>query len=298
MKRNSPRPIGRPIPNLLRSHVMYRNFRLSAVTVLLAAALGGCATPGATKISTPRQLEVTVHDQLPTGPARADQVESAKVNTQLAAAYLQSGRIEAAKEVIARALAADSNSALALAVQGLIYGESRDLVRGDESFRRASEIAPGDPDLNHNFAMYLCRTGRVAISERYFQKAIDTPGYSRALTSETALGGCLLKIGRARDAETRFRHVLTVDRSNPTALLGLAELAIQRRDYVTARDNLARYSSNAMPTPQSLWLSLLLERAAGNKTEAAGLAADLVRLFPTSEQASRLNDEQLSSTKN
>jgi len=98
--------------------------------------------------------------------------ERAKAHTDLAGAYYQLGNLAVALEELRIAIGADPAYAQAYNVLGLVHAELRENAQATASFERALRLDPNDPDVNHNYALFLCGTDREELSLRYFMCAI------------------------------------------------------------------------------------------------------------------------------
>lgn len=233
-------------------------------------------------------------DALPSGPSAPDYAASARINMELGAAYLQSGKYGIALEVIEKALAAEPRSATALGIRGLIYAEMKEAAKAEASFKQAIQIDANNPDLNHNYATYLCRSGRENESLIYFSAALNSPGYQRKASTHSAMGKCHMRINQMTEAENQFTLALRSEPTNGAALLGMAELKFRTKQNKQAKLLLSDFRQLYDATAESLWLSLKIERALGNRVEEMGMAADIARLFPHSEPARKLAAQDFS----
>jgi protein O-GlcNAc transferase len=90
-------------------------------------------------------------------------------------------------------------------------------------FRRAELLAPGAPDIKHNLALAYYAKGEVHQAQGFAERAVRI---APSLWQSHAL---LARIHRATDieaADAAWRNVLRHDPGNGTALLGLADLAM------------------------------------------------------------------------
>ena len=239
------------------------------------AALAGCVS---TTETTP-----TVDTGTIIGEA-AEPRNRAKVHTELAALYYSRGNMGIALEELRLATAADPSYATAHGMFGLVYAELRENQLAESSFERALELAPTDPDLNHNYGLFLCQTGREERSIGYFMQAIRNPLYQSPWRSYSAAGVCAMRRDNVKDAETYFDRALRQNADDSVSLLQLGQIRYRQRKYDEARRLVARYNRVVEPTAESLWLALRIERKLGERAAEAGLANQLRRRFPTSRE--------------
>jgi type IV pilus assembly protein PilF len=245
----------------------------------LAALVAGCGTP---QPEGPKVESTTI-----TGGSH-DPRNRARVRTELAALYYQRGNMNVALEELRLAVDADASYATAHGMFGLVYMELKENQLAQASFERALGLTPDDPDINHNYGWFLCQTGREADSMAYFQRALRNPLYATPARTQTAAGTCALRRGDLKSAEDSLRRALAIDPNQPAALLQMAQLRYRQRNYVEARNLLARHAKLVDPTAEALWLGLRIERNLGQRTNELSYANQLRRRFPASREAQAL----------
>ena len=86
---------------------------------------------------------------------------AAKYNIQLGTAYLQQGNYALAKEKLERSLKQNPKDPDVHTSLGLLYDRTGESKLADKHFREALRLAPDKPDISNNYAIYLCKNGRV-----------------------------------------------------------------------------------------------------------------------------------------
>lgn len=248
-----------------------RRHLLCTVVVLLAGCAGTTETPPSVDTGTI------------IGEA-AEPRNRAKVHTELAALYYSRGNMGVALEELRLATAADPSYATAYGMFGLVYAELRENSLAQSSFERALDLAPADPDINHNYGLFLCQTGKEDESIRYFMRAIRNPLYQAPWRSYSAAGVCAMRRDNLKDAETYFDRALKQNADDPVSLLQLAQIRYRQGRFEDARRLVSRFNRTVDPTAESLWLAVRIERKLGERTAEAGLASQLRRRFPTSRE--------------
>ena len=242
----------------------------AVAAVLAAVALAGCVSSG--------------------GAARPanNEANAAAFNLQLGVTYLQQGNLVVAKDKLERALKQDPSSPAVHSSLGLLYERLGDPKRADAEHRRALARSPSDPDILNNYAVFLCRNGRVAEGVQRFEQAAANPLYRTPWAAYTNAGVCLRSAQRDAEAEQRFARALQVRPGNAEAVLQLAdlELATQRGDAALKRvlDFLAMNGA----TPDLLLLGWRAAEAQQERGIALGLAQRLRSEFPDSPQVRQL----------
>jgi type IV pilus assembly protein PilF len=226
-----------------------------------------------------------------TGPVIGDvgaPRERARAHTELASAYLERGNLGVALEEARMAIKADSGYAPAYNLMGLVQMDLRDNAEAERAFERAMRINPNDPDTNHNFGWFLCRTGREDESVRYFLNAVRNPLYALPQKTYALAASCVLQRKNEKDALDFFDRSLRLDPTYPPALIGLAQLKYRRGELRDARSLVGRYNKAVEPTAESLWLAVRIERRLGDRVAESSYATQLRRRFAGSPEYQNL----------
>lgn len=208
----------------------------------------------------------------------------ARVHTELAGVYYERGSMGIALEELRRATAADSNYAPAHNMLGRVYMALKEDRLADQSFQRALQLSPNDPDINHSYGWFLCQTGQEQESIRYFLQAIRNPLYAAPWRSYSAAGLCSLRKNDVKDADEFFQRALRLEPDEPTALLKLGTIRYGQGRMDEARRLVNRYNKVMMPSAESLWLGVRVERRMGDRLTERSYADQLRRRFPGSTE--------------
>ena len=212
----------------------------------------------------------------------------ARLHTELAGLYYSRGNFGVSLDELRVAVAADPNYALAYGLFGLVYMELKENALAEQNFERALRLAPNEPDINHNYGLYLCQTGREKESIKYFLQAIRNPLYPAPWRSYSAAGTCSMRVKNLKDADEFFQRALKMEPDEPGALLQLGEIRFGQGRMEDARTLVARYNKLVAPSPESLWLALRIERKSGQRVAEQSYATQLRRRFPASDEYRKL----------
>jgi type IV pilus assembly protein PilF len=252
------------------------------VFAAIAALLAGCETMKSATGGGGSAAPI-IESQGITGDA-TDPRNRAKVHTELGSLYYSRGNMAVALEELRIASAADSNYAPAYSLYGLVYMELRETKLAQENFERALRLSPTDPDINHNYGLFLCQTGRENDSIKYFLQAVRNPLYPTPWRSYAAAGQCSMRKDNLKDAEDYFLRALRQEPNDPISLLLLAQIRYKQGNMEDARKLVSRYNKLVDPTAESLWLALRVERKLGERVAEAGFANQLRRRFNGSRE--------------
>ncbi len=250
--------------------------------VLAAAALAVLLAAGCAKMGGPGE-GAKIEPVTQTGDS-SEPRNRAKIHTDLASLYFSRGNMAVALEELRTATSADSSYAPAYGLYGLVYMELRETALAKSSFERALSLAPGDPNINHNYGLFLCYTGREDESIKYFMLAVQNPLYPTPARSYTAAGSCSLRKNKLKEAEEFFRRALQLEPNEPMTLLQMGQIRYKQGNLDEARKYVSRFNKLVDPTAESLWLALRVERKAGERVAENSYAAQLRRRFSGSPE--------------
>jgi type IV pilus assembly protein PilF len=247
------------------------------LVALLTALLAACASGGI------KQDDAATRNE-----------DAARIHTELGQKYMQQGKLELALDKLKKALSFDDNYADAHTVIAVLYENIGKLDLAEQNYRRAAELKPtGGNELN-NYGAFLCKIGRYAEADGYFQRAVADPFYKTPAVALTNAGTCLVKAGNYTTAEADLRDAVARDPGNAEALFQLASVLYHRGDYFHARAFIQRFEAAGKARPESLLLGRNIELKLGNGDAARGYTRRLLQGFPQSEQARALNSPNAS----
>lgn len=232
---------------------------------------------------------VTTNDKGQTSASRPDLREAAKLNTQLGIDYARQNQDDLALEKLQRAVKQDPSLAEAHAALAFVYARRGDVKAADGHYRRAVELNPGDPSTQNNYGVFLCAHKRAADADRFFIAAAQNRQYRTPEAAWTNGGVCARKIPDLPKAQRYFREALRINPRFSDALAQMAWLSYQQRDYLRARAFLQRYQQVGTPTPETLMIGALTERALGDRAAAQAYEQRLRKEFPESEESGNLS---------
>jgi type IV pilus assembly protein PilF len=220
---------------------------------------------------------------------REDPMESAaKTNVQLGVAYLQQGNYPLAKEKLERSLGQNPKDPDVHTSLGLLYDRVNEPKLADKHFREALRLAPTNPDISNNYAIYLCRNGRAVEGVERFS-AVAANKYYR--TPEVALsnaGVCLKDAKRFDEAQAMFLKSIKAKPNYNEATVQLANLYLERNQLAEARKVVDTYLGAFRPDPEVLYAAVTVARAAKDKMSEEKFSRTLRLEFPDSAQARAL----------
>lgn len=247
---------------------MMKRFGWLAATCL-AVALSGC-----------NQSNIRPDDQ--------NKSSSAVANMELGIEYMREGKKAIALELLQKALDQDPGLAEAHNAIAVLYESLGETDKADDHFKRSISLDPKNSQAHNNYGGFLCRNQRWDDAEASFLKAATNPLYETPEVAYTNAGICASTAKDAAKAEQYWRKALEVNPKFPAALLQMARLSVNQKDYMRARAYLQRLHEAARPNAESLWLGIQTERVLGDKNAEASYTMLLKNGFPNSPQARQL----------
>jgi type IV pilus assembly protein PilF len=214
--------------------------------------------------------------------------EAAAANLNLGVAYLRQGRPDLALDSLERALEYDPRLAAAHGTIAIVYEQLDDPEAAELHYHRATQLPPDMGVASNSYAVFLCRNGRWAEAEGYFQRAAENARYPTPEVALTNAGVCARGAGDVAAAERYFRAALARNAAFPDALFNMADLSYQAQDYLAARAFTQRYLSGAVGSPEILLLCVQVERQLGAGGAADQCASRLRSGFPNSAEVVQL----------
>ena len=210
-------------------------------------------------------------------------------NVTLGIKYLQAGNRDVAMQKIQKAMQQDPDNGAAYMAEALIYSSTGDAARADDAYHIALRKSPDDPEIQNNYAVFLCQHNKAAESEKYFLQAAANPLYNTPDVAYTNAGVCAGLVPDDAAAEKYFRRAVEINPNFPEPLYQLAQLGYKLKNYLQARAFIERFNSvTPQQRPEALYLAMQIERALNNQQGATDYAKQLVKQFPTSPQAQQL----------
>lgn len=217
-----------------------------------------------------------------------DKTSPAAANVELGVLYMREGKKNVAMDVLQKALTQDPNSADAHNAIAVLYESLGETAKADTHFKRALSLNSQDSQAHNNYGTFLCRNKRADEAEKHYLAAAANPLYETPELSYTNAGSCAYNAKDTAKAEQYWRKALELNAQFSPALLQMARLNVNQKNYMSARAYLQRFHAVARPSPESLWLGIQTERVLGDKNAEASYSMLLKNGYPNSPQAKQL----------
>ena len=220
---------------------------------------------------------------------REDPTEAAaKTNIQLGIAYLQQGNYTVAREKLERSLKQNPKDPDVHTTLGLLYDRTGEPKLADKHYQQALKLAPDNPDVSNNYAIYLCKRGRVDEGVERFAAVAANKYYRTPEVALTNAGVCLRDAKRLDEAQAKFIGAIKLRPDYSEATVQLANLHIERGQVPEARKVVDTYINAFRPNADVLFAAVNVARAAKDKLAEEKYSRALRLEFPDSAQARAL----------
>ena len=211
----------------------------------------------------------------------------------LARQYIGVGDWENAKRNLELAQEVDPNNAEVFEAFALVYQTTGEFEMAENQFRAALAAEPALSRARNNYAAFLYSQGRFIEAEREFHRVTEDTLYSGRPMALVNLGLCRLQLDDSAGAEAAFFRALSMDRSNPVALLEMGFLRLEAGDT----DEAARYHGvyrtvSPQQSPRGLLLGLEIADQTGDQDALGSYELALRNLYPDSAEYRAWMDSQ------
>jgi type IV pilus assembly protein PilF len=214
--------------------------------------------------------------------------EAAIYNVQLGLAYMNQGDLQRAQDKLDRALSQDPNSPDVHSARATLFARLGNKDKADTEFRSALRLAPHDPRVVNNYAVYLCQNGRHDEGVKRFLEAAQNPLYPTPEAAYTNAGVCLRAAKRDDEARANFMRALQLKANFDEAQFQLANLQFEHGELASARAGIDVFIGSYNATADLLLLGVRVARAQGDRLAAQRYARKLQLDFPGTDQARAL----------
>ena len=201
----------------------------------------------------------------------------------LARDYIGAGNWVAAKRNLDLAMQIDDDNAEIYEAFALVYQRTGENELAENNFKKSIRLDKKCSRCRNNYAVFLYSQERYEEAEKQLDYVIqDTlyPGRSNAFVN---LGLCRIQLFDIQGAEEAFVRALAMDRTNRVALLEVAQMRFDARDYPTANKYYVAYRSVVpQQSARGLLLGARLARIDGDRDSEASYVLSLSSRFPNS----------------
>ena len=229
------------------------------------------------------------------GPKKLKQSESegdkaASLNKQLGTVYLRQGNLALAKEKLERSEKYNPRDPEIHSVLALLYERLDIPEQVDAHYKTAIRLAPKNPQISNNYAVYLCRAGRTDEGVKRFLESARNPLYRTPEMAYTNAGVCLRAAKRYEEATNAFAHALQIRPTLAEAVYQSVDLQMEQGHTPEGRAQLDKFLTTNDATADLLLLGVRMSRTMNDRVAEEKYIRRLRVEFAGSEQLRSLND--------
>lgn len=225
--------------------------------------------------------------------AGLNSTKASVANAELGVAYLAQGKHKVAMNKLKKSLAFDNENVNANHYIAELYRRLEQYDLADKHFKIALELDDADSAIKNNYGIFLCGNGSYEKGLKFFNKVLIDPLYEDKGQVYENMGICAEKQGNIFTSEKYFETALKFNKNLPAALLGLAQIAFDKKNLQQAKVYLNRHNKFSNASAQSVWLELLIARKNGVKGKVGSMAIKLKQNFPDSKEVKFLKKLKL-----
>jgi type IV pilus assembly protein PilF len=208
------------------------------------------------------------------GPTQKE--KASDINVQLGMGYYRQNNLELANQKLIKALDQNPRNAQAHHAYAVLQNRFNDKEKAEFHFRKAIEYNDKDSEALNNFGAFLCNDNRPEEAEKMFLQALKNPLYKTPEVAYTNAASCLQRNNiKPLKVKQYLKKALGLRTNSRPALIMLAEISFDEKQYQLTTIYLKRYHLVGKPTARSLWLEIRNELELKNRDEAYRLAEKL-----------------------
>lgn len=224
----------------------------------------------------------------PTG-SKASDSDAAVANIKLGVAYIQQGQLALAKDKLDRAVKQDPRNVEGQTSMAFLQERLNNPEEAERYYRNAQRLAPDNAEVTNNYAVFLCRTGKVDKALEMFDEAAKNPLYRTPWAALTNSAVCLRSVSRDQEALAYLERALAFRPNYVQAVMELGDTHLELGRPELARATVDRYlAQGGVATPEVLLIGVRSALGSGDRPAAENFARLLRRDFPNSSQARAL----------
>lgn len=216
---------------------------------------------------------------------KASPEKALATRVELARKYIGEGNWDDAKRNLALAYEIDPRNAEVHEAFALVYQSTGEYELAEENFKRAISLDSKFSRARNNYAAFLFSQERYQEAEVQLEYVTRDTLYTARPRAFVNLGLCRQRLFDPQGAEEAFVRALAMDRTNRIALLEVATIRFEAKDYENATTYYDTYRTVArQQSARGLWLGIRLARATGDRDAEGSYALALSNLYPNSAE--------------
>lgn len=216
-----------------------------------------------------------------------DAPNPADIYVQKGVQYMEAGQFEFALQDLQHAVELEPKSAEAHDALGVLYERLNRPGDAEQQYQKALSLDNGNANTLNNYGRFLCGQGQYDKAMNCFKQIIDSRLYGQPWVVLTNAGLCARSQNHKAEGEEFLRKALEASPTFAPALLEMARVSLEARQYLSARAFLQRYEAGGVMGADALWIGVQTETALGNSEAASDYLNSLRSRFPDSREAAQ-----------
>jgi len=213
-----------------------------------------------------------------------------KIHLELGIAYLRESNYTEAMNSLIKAEGYTPDNPRIYSALALLFDRLGEFDKAESNYQKAISLDESNSLIRNNYGAFLCARGRYKDAYVQYQAALDNPLYRTPEYAHTNAGLCALRSKDFKKAEAEFRAALQKNPQFSIALFHMAKLSFEKGRILQTRAYLQRFSEVSQQGPESLWLSIRVEKELGDLNAVASQSLLLRAKFPDSDETRQLLD--------
>ncbi len=203
----------------------------------------------------------------------------------LARQYIGDGNWGDAKRNLKIAADIDPQNAEVHEAFALVYQSTGEYELAEQHYQTAIKLKRDFSRARNNYAAFLFSQARYEEAEKQLDLVVKDTLYSSRPQAYTNLGLCRLKLSDPQGAEEAFVRSLSMNRTNPLALLEVAHLRLDAKDVASADRYYQSYRRNVrQQSSRALWLGIRIAQEQKDFNAEGSYVLALSNLYPDSQE--------------
>lgn len=254
--------------------MIIRNIKFCLVAIAMAGLLSACVTETSTIYST----EVT-------------EDEAVQSYVDAAQGYLRKGDSENALRHLRKALEVDDKNPAVHASLAYAFQMKGEMKLAEKHYKTSLKLDSSQSATRNNYGYFLFTQERYKEAIKQFDLVVADTLYPRRVQAFFLIGQSQLQLGDMDAAEEAFVRAAKLDRLFTPAILELADLNVQKQEFVLAQRYYDNYKALAKQNARSLFIGIQLADYFDDPDDLASYALALKNLYPRSEEYVRYRKE-------
>jgi type IV pilus assembly protein PilF len=223
-------------------------------------------------------------------PKRIDKAKLTQSYIDLGLGYIGNQEYQRAKNNLNKAMMLEPKSAMVQNAFGILFQLEQEYAMAEQHFVDALQYDDKFTQARNNYGAFLYERGRYTETIEQLLIGAEDAFYRGRPAIYENLGVSYLQLGQRKLALEAFDKSVSLNPTQGRALIELASMTFDARDYPMAQDYFDRYLSvrQQQQNARSLWLGIRLSRIFDRQDDEASYSMMLKNIFPDSDEQKEL----------